>query len=460
MAARFQNNGRRGRAASNGALSPSLGISRAGAGRRQREDARHGQHQAVAREQQAEAAPSSEQDRTGNPSPVVKTPRLGFARPIRLAVIGAGKVGCSLSRYLASGPAVEVVGFYSRNPLASEEAVGFAGGRIFATAADAVRAAEVILITTPDGVIADVWEQLKAEAGYGEGVRSPMDAEVLAGEVTDENMAGGTSEDAQPSTDADGLAASEPSGAKEGDVASETAAGNASASECGPEGADASAAASPSNAAGKTFSWNATPKRPSLNLAGKIFVHCSGALPSTVLEGANELGASAVAMHPLYAVSSRFACWHELEQAWFSLEGDPEGTRVLEALLRARGNQILHIGSEDKTRYHAAAVMASNLVVGLYNMAADELIRCGIPKKDAQAALAPLFMGNASHVAEGGVEASLTGPAARGDWTTLNAHLSVLDDDERRLAAYRALTDELIAIAHPSDEPGGVSTPA
>ncbi len=392
MAARFQNNGRRGRAASNGALSPSLGISRAGAGRRQREDARYGQHQAVAREQQAEATLPSEQDRTGNPSPVAKTPRLGFARPIRLAVIGAGKVGCSLSRYLASGPAVEVVGFYSRNPLASEEAVGFAGGRIFATAADAVRAAEVILITTPDGAIADVWEQLKAEAGYGEG-------------------------------------------------------------------AEASAAASPTNAAGKTFSWNAAPKKPSLNLAGKIFVHCSGALPSTVLEGANELGASAVAMHPLYAVSSRFGCWRELEQAWFSLEGDPEGTRILEALLRARGNHILHIGSEDKTRYHAAAVMASNLVVGLYNMAADELIRCGIPKKDAQAALAPLFMGNASHVAEDGVEASLTGPAARGDWATLNAHLSVLDDDERRLAAYRALTDELIAIAHPSDEPGGVSTP-
>lgn len=477
MAARFQNNGRRGRAATNGALSPSVGegsrthghgigksvsASSHGAdegvvgGRGAEEQVEvgetsdigviHGGTQQAGKPREklvahpradAKRGRTNERDAAGtqaygdeghSPAPI-KTPRLGFARPIRLAVIGAGKVGCSLSRYLANGPSVEVVGFYSRNPLASEEATGFAGGRIFATAADAVRAAEVILVTTPDGAIADVWEQLRAEAGHAGTEGGRTDAQANAGRAD--------------------TAENEASTASSEDVAD--------ASE-GVPAIDEKASKPASE--GKSFSWDAAPDREPLGLGGKIFVHCSGALASDVFEGAKELGASAVAMHPLYAVSSRFGCWQELEQAWFSLEGDPEGTHVLEALLRARGNHVLHVAPKDKTRYHAAAVMASNLVVGLYNMAASELAQCGISPEDAQAALAPLFLGNAAHIAEDGVAASLTGPAVRGDWATLNAHLGILEGDERRLAAYRSLTDELIAIAHPDDAPGGLTTPA
>ncbi len=483
MAARFQNNGRRGRAATNGALSPSTGVGSRTHGRgagnigaagnrsasegfaaadhgaeeqaevdeassigvihggtqqagkpreklvaHPRADAKHGR----ANERDAANAQANE-DEGRSPAPV-KVPRLGFARPIRLAVIGAGKVGCSLSRYLANGPSVEVVGFYSRNPLASEEAVGFAGGRIFATAADAVRAAEVILVTTPDGAIADVWGQLRAEAGYA------------------------SADGVQANSWADRANAGEGK-AGEGD-ANEAAADISEATEANEDAPSNDEKAATPATEGKSFSWDSAPEHEPLSLAGKIFVHCSGALASTAFEGAKELGTSAVAMHPLYAVSSRFGCWQELGQAWFSLEGDPEGTRVLEALLRARGNHVLHVAPEDKTRYHAAAVMASNLVVGLYNMAASELSQCGISPEDAQAALAPLFLGNAAHIAEDGVAAALTGPAARGDWATLNGHLGVLEGDERRLAAYRSLTDELIAVAHPDDAPGGVTTPA
>ncbi len=351
--------------------------------------------------------------------PAPKTPRLGFARPIRLAVIGAGKVGCSMARYLSGGPSVEVVGFYSRNPLASEEAANFAGGRIFATAADAVRAAEVILVTTPDGAIADVWNQLKAEAVVGEGVRD-AEAAALPGDAPADDEAAYADDDAD-------------------------AAGSANAA---------------SSAAAAYLAQKPVSAGQPLRLAGKIFVHCSGACPSSVFEGAAGLGAQAVSMHPIYAVSSRFDCWRELEQAWFSLEGDAEGASVLEALLRARGNHVMRIRPQDKSRYHLAAVMASNLVVGLYNMAAGELAQCGVSREDAEAALAPLFLGNASHIAEDGVEAAITGPAARGDWDTLNAHLACLDGDPRRLAAYRALTDELIALTHPEEAPGGVSTPA
>ena len=89
--------------------------------------------------------------------------------------------------------------------------------------------------------------------------------------------------------------------------------------------------------------------------------------------------------------------------------------------------------------------MASNLVVGLYDMAVSELTTCGFAPADAEAALAALFLGNAHHIAEDGVEASLTGPAARGDQATIDAHLSCLSGDSREV--YRLLTEVLYRIA-------------
>lgn len=273
----------------------------------------------------------------------------------RVSFIGAGKVGCSLARYLAAGPVqgqkdVELAGLFSASAESARAAADFAGGRAFASAEEATREAELVFVTTPDGRIAEIAAQLAAAA-------------------------------------------------------------------------DAS----------------------TLDLAGKVFAHCSGALASDVLSPLRERGAAVCSAHPLYAVSSRFDCWRELSQAWFTLEGDDEATSLLQDLLAARGNHVARIPADQKTRYHAAAVMASNLVVGLYDMAASELTTCGFAPADAEAALATLFLGNAHHIAEDGVEASLTGPAARGDQATIDAHLSCLSGDSREV--YRLLTEVLYRIA-------------
>ncbi len=182
-----------------------------------------------------------------------------------------------------------------------------------------------------------------------------------------------------------------------------------------------------------------------MSLAGKLVVHCSGALASEVLAPLRELGAAVASCHPLYAVSSRFDCWQELPRAWFTLEGDEDAVSVLEALLDSLGNKHVRIPAEQKTRYHAAAVMASNLVVGLYAQAAGQLEQCGFSPADAEAALAPLFLGNAQHIAKDGVEASLTGPAARGDTETIERHLSCLSGENKQI--YQLLSDVLYRIA-------------
>ena len=269
-----------------------------------------------------------------------------MGKRLRIAFIGAGKVGCSLARYLGESEAADIVGFFSRSESSAREAAEFAGGEAFTALAEVAGAADVIFVTTPDGAIREVAGELAA---------------------------------------------------------------------C------------------------------SADLDEKIVVHCSGATSSEALAACRDAGALVASMHPLYAISSRFDCWQELGRAWFSLEGDDVAVRTLEALLDNLGNKHGRIDAAQKTRYHAAAVMASNLVVGLYDMAAGELARCGLDRAEAESALAALFLGNAQHIASDGVEASLTGPAARGDQATIDGHLACLDDRDQQV--YELLTEELLEIA-------------
>lgn len=260
--------------------------------------------------------------------------------------VGAGKVGCSLARYLQQDPMLGRPGFFSRSAEHAREAAEFCEGFAYDSVAGLARDSRFIFLTVPDGAIREL---------------------------------------------AEGLAA------------------------CG------------------------------VDLTGKIVVHCSGATSSDVLAACREAGAHIASMHPLYAVSSRFECWRELGHAWFSLEGDDEAVCLFEAILDRLGNRHARIDAADKVRYHAAAVMASNLVVGLYHEAAAQLASCGLSQDDAEAALASLFLGNAEHIAHNGCAAALTGPAARGDTRTIEAHLSCLSGDDRQI--YQLLTNVLYRIA-------------
>ena len=50
---------------------------------------------------------------------------------VNIAFVGAGKVGCSLARYLADGEEVGLAGFFSRSAERAREAAAFAGGAAF-----------------------------------------------------------------------------------------------------------------------------------------------------------------------------------------------------------------------------------------------------------------------------------------------------------------------------------------
>ena len=206
------------------------------------------------------------------------------------------------------------------------------------------------------------------------------------------------------------------------------------------------------------------------DIDGKTVCHCSGAMSARdAFEGIEETGAFGYSIHPLFAVSDKYNAYRELTGVFFTLEGDGAGEkappqencgafRQLKEALEAMGNPTYVIDSRDKTMYHCAAAVASNLVCGLIGQSVEMMCRCGFSEEDAVKALAPILVGNMAHVAADGPAASLTGPIERNDVMTVEKHLGCLKDDEREV--YRLLSRRLVGMAqsrHPERDYGEMS---
>ncbi|PJM73804.1 nuclear receptor corepressor 1 [Bifidobacterium primatium] len=193
--------------------------------------------------------------------------------------------------------------------------------------------------------------------------------------------------------------------------------------------------------------WHDLRALPDDAVSGMAIGHCSGCLSSRVFDGSDEAGVSAFSMHPMQAVSERFPAdgRDQLDGAFFALEGDARVAEAMSQLLTSLGNPNRTIDADSKTRYHAAAVMASNLPIALWNQAVETLRSCGFTETDARNTLSSMIRHNADSFCERGAKAALTGPVERADTGTIEAHLKALSNDA--LAVYRPLSRALLDIA-------------
>lgn len=190
-----------------------------------------------------------------------------------------------------------------------------------------------------------------------------------------------------------------------------------------------------------------------LPLEGKLICHCSGAMTSKVFSGVTEAHAFCYSIHPMYAISSKQDSYKELNKALFTVEGDAEWAEKICSFIKSLGNECIVISSQDKIKYHGAAVFVSNLVTGLFASGKKLLMECGFDDTLAQQALVPLFLGNAANVAKRGPVESLTGPIERNDMETVKKHLRVLSQEEKDI--YRALSKAVADVAaakHPETD--------
>lgn len=178
--------------------------------------------------------------------------------------------------------------------------------------------------------------------------------------------------------------------------------------------------------------------------ATTVVAHCAGALTLDPLADHPRRAS----IHPLISMPSPPIGSRRLRGGgWFAVAGDPLAGRLVEAL----GGRTVSPREDRRVEYHAAAVIASNHLVALLDQVDRVASRCGVPL-EAFLELAAQSLGN---VADLGPLDALTGPVARGDWSTVRSHLAVLDPGEREV--YLALTRAAARLAGrevPDVDPG------
>lgn len=79
---------------------------------------------------------------------------------IKIGIIGAGKVGFSIGKYLKNKN-INVIGYFSRNENSSLEASIFTNTKNYLDIKSLVKESDTIIVSTPDDQIKDVWNQIK-----------------------------------------------------------------------------------------------------------------------------------------------------------------------------------------------------------------------------------------------------------------------------------------------------------
>jgi predicted short-subunit dehydrogenase-like oxidoreductase (DUF2520 family) len=164
---------------------------------------------------------------------------------------------------------------------------------------------------------------------------------------------------------------------------------------------------------------------------GRAWVgHVSGATPLAALEPHERR----FSLHPLQTFD-RSGDPSQLDGAWAAVTGDTDDAlTVARGLAGTLGLQPFELADGDRTLYHAGAVFASNYLVTLQRAA----VRLGVPADG----LVPLMRGTIDHGFE------LTGPIARGDWETVEAHKQAIRAKHPELEQlYETLAEATAAIA-------------
>ena len=161
---------------------------------------------------------------------------------------------------------------------------------------------------------------------------------------------------------------------------------------------------------------------------GPWIAHVSGATRLAALDPHQRR----FSVHPLQTLT-RERGPEQLDGAWgaVSAESDDARARAL-WLAETLGLRPFEVADHDRTLYHAAAVIGGNFLVTLHQAATRLLTQVGAPPE----AIVPLM----ARTIENGFD--LTGPIARGDWDTVEAHLAALADrDPDLVPLYRALVE-------------------
>lgn len=182
--------------------------------------------------------------------------------------------------------------------------------------------------------------------------------------------------------------------------------------------------------------------------AGPAALHLSGVLGLAPLAPLARMGFAVGSCHPLQTFSGSHGDAGRFAGTAFAVDGEGEGLAAAERLVGALGGWPVRVPPGRRGLYHLAASIGANGLTALVGASRDALVAAGLAPAEALEALGPLLRAALEEALRLGPETSLTGPAARGDDATVEAHRRVaLAWDASRAALLEALLREQSRLA-------------
>lgn len=180
---------------------------------------------------------------------------------------------------------------------------------------------------------------------------------------------------------------------------------------------------------------------------GTVVWHLAGSAGVEALAPVAAAGGARCALHPVQAFPDPDAGLARLPGSAWGLTCD-EGiagwarTVVSEDL----GGRVFELREEDRPVWHAAAVTAASGAIAIMSLGERLLASIGVDA--AGEVLGPLAGAAVANAAARGATASLTGPAVRGEWATVNSHVRALEALAPELVEpYREATRLVLRVA-------------
>lgn len=184
---------------------------------------------------------------------------------------------------------------------------------------------------------------------------------------------------------------------------------------------------------------------------GRTVIHCSGSESADLLSQLKSKGAAVASFHPLQTFNKQSQP-DVFKGIYFSLQGDEEVFPLLQQIARRLGAQTLEVTQEQKSRLHAAAVTGSNYLNALLQSAVEIGATGGLSSAKVKEALFPLIKTTMQNISEFSFEKSLTGPIKRGDVSTVEKHLALLEGQDELKKLYGVLGLKTLKITETTDE--------
>lgn len=171
-----------------------------------------------------------------------------------------------------------------------------------------------------------------------------------------------------------------------------------------------------------------------LNLKNKLIVHTSGSVKINVLK---EISDSYGSFYPLQTFTKEKII--DLNQVPICVEGNnSENQKIIELFAKSISKKVHVLNSNQRGKLHLAAVFTSNFSNFMQVIAQDI---CEKENIDSEL-LKPLFIEVYEKNLTQKAEKNQTGPAKRKDYSTMEKHLELLEDEE--IKKFYGLVSEMI----------------